>query len=390
MAEPAPRRLLFISNGHGEDSIAAAIIRRLPQGVAVDAYPTLGDGRAYDGVCTVVGPRARLASEGWRNVRGSVARDLAGGGLKTLLPGIRFARSLAGRYDRVVVVGDLVGVGLCWLAGLRNIVWLDVYRTGYGRLYSSPERWLIGRTVGIAFCRADRLAGQLRAAGLDARAAGNVMMDTVTYGDYDVAARRSRGAIVALLPGSRQFTAANFARQVAALRLIPAEVRPDVFLALAGGIDLDELAALADLSAVPHNSDDAVDAGTLTDGDLLIRVARGAAGNLMAAADVVLSQAGTATVQALGLGRPVLTFVAAEDRPSRVRDESALFGDARQVVSDDPAALAGALRHLLDDPAERARRGAIGRARIGPPGAIDAIVAAITAPQGAVRESASA
>ncbi len=110
----------------------------------------------------------------------------------------------------------------------------------------------------------------------------------------------------------------------------------------------------------------------------------------MAAADVVLSQAGTATVQALGLGRPVLTFVTAEDRPSRVRDENALFGEARETVPDDPAVLGAALRRLLDDPAERRRRSAIGRARIGPPGAIDAIVAAILGPQGAVRESASA
>ncbi len=46
---------------------------------------------------------------------------------------------------------------------------------------------------------------------------------------------------------------------------MPANSRPDVFLALAGGVDLDELAALADLTTAPPTSNDAADAGTLTD-----------------------------------------------------------------------------------------------------------------------------
>jgi hypothetical protein len=40
--------------------------------------------------------------------------------------------------------------------------------------------------------------------------------------------------------------------------------------------------------------------------------------------------------------------------------------------------MAKALRELLDDPAGRARRGAIGRARMGPPGAVDAIIEALS------------
>ena len=88
----APRKILFVSNGHGEDTIAAAIIRHLPSHLSAEAYPTLGAGRAFDGICPVVGPRARLPSEGWRNRRHSVAKDIAGGGLGTLLPGMKFFR----------------------------------------------------------------------------------------------------------------------------------------------------------------------------------------------------------------------------------------------------------------------------------------------------------
>ena len=74
-------KLLIISNGHGEDSIAAEIVRRLPKTIEVNAYPTLGDGRAYEGVCPIVGPRRHLPSEGHR-LRGSLIRDaLAGFGI---------------------------------------------------------------------------------------------------------------------------------------------------------------------------------------------------------------------------------------------------------------------------------------------------------------------
>ncbi|HVW93340.1 MAG TPA: hypothetical protein VHB74_12120 [Devosia sp.] len=380
MAEAQPlRRLLFISNGLGEDSIAAEIIRRLPAGLTVEAYPMLGQGLAFRNLCPVIGPRAQMASEGWRNVRFSLLRDLAGGALGTIAPSLAFLRGLRGRYDRIVVVGDMVGVIACFAAGLGGITYLDVYKTGFGRLYWPPESWLVGRTARTAFCRSDRLAAQLRAAGVDARAAGNVMMDTVTRGQYDAAARRTRASAVTLLPGSRQFTAESFSLQVAALRRLSPEARPDIFLAAAGSIALDEIAAAAGLHLLPPAGAEAGDAGTLTDGDLLIHAGRGVAGNLIDAADVVLSQAGTATVQALGLGKPVITFINPRDRQSRVRAENALFGEARLTVPPDAEIIAQRLAALLADPAQRARLGAIGRERIGPPGAIEAIVEALIA-----------
>ena len=58
--------LLIISNGIGEDSVGAELARRLPPSIRASAYPTLGSGAHYDGVCEIVGPRATLASAGSR------------------------------------------------------------------------------------------------------------------------------------------------------------------------------------------------------------------------------------------------------------------------------------------------------------------------------------
>jgi uncharacterized protein (TIGR03492 family) len=188
---------------------------------------------------------------------------------------------------------------------------------------------------------------------------------------------------VALLPGSRQFTTESFALQVEALSLVTPTKRPDVFLALAGTVALEELARAAHLTVRPPTTAETADGGTLVGDGLTVQVARGAAGNLIAGADLVMSQAGTATVQALGLGKPVVTFVNPRDRRSRVRHENALFGEARIVVEPHAERIAETLEHLLDNSPQRKRLGAIGRERIGGPGAIDEIVKAIVAQVGA-------
>ncbi|MHA6729348.1 hypothetical protein [Devosia sp. A369] len=377
-AASGPSRFLFISNGHGEDAIAAAVIAQLPNTVAVEAYPMIGAGNAYTGVCPIVGPRATLASEGWRNVKGSLRRDIATGGLGTVPPALGFLRKMVGKYDRVVVVGDMVGVLACYLTGHRGLYYLDVYKTGAARLYSSAERWTIKRACTTIFCRSDSLAQVLEQAGVDARSAGNVMMDTIPQGDYDANSRRSRPMAVTLLPGSRALTAESFALQVDALRTLPTELRPDVFLAVAGSINVDDLARKTGLKRTSMLSVEPGDLGELSDGDLTIHMARGGAmGNLLLASDVVLSQAGTATVQALGLGKPVITFINPRDRRSRFNDEQQLFGEARTVTTAEAPAIGAALHHLLENDDERRRLAGIGRQRIGGPGAIHAIIDAL-------------
>jgi uncharacterized protein (TIGR03492 family) len=372
------RRFLFISNGHGEDGIAAAVIRALPNAVVADAYPMIGQGSAYAETCHIVGPRATLASEGWRNVKGSIRRDVASGGLLTIPPALRFLADVRGKYDGVVVVGDMVGILAGLVTGHRDLFYLDVYKTGAARLYSRFERMAIARTCATVYCRAPNLAEMLVAEGVDARCAGNVMMDTIPSGVYDARSRRRFPVAVTLLPGSRALTAESFALQVDALRALPAELVPDIFLAIAGGIDIERLAQAARLRRTPLLTAEPGDLGQMTDGRLVIHMARGGVlGNLLEASDFVLSQAGTATVQALGSGRPAITFINPRDRRSRFRDEQNLFGEARIVCPAEPEAVSEAVRTLLLDGAERTRLSRIGRERIGGPGAIEEIVAAL-------------
>lgn len=364
---PAPTKLLVISNGIGEDSVGAELVRRLPSSIIAHAYPTLGTGAYYEGVCEIVGPRASLASAGSRVAKGTIAKDVRGGLLATVPPGLAFLHRVRNAYDRVLVIGDFIGVGGCFLTGIRNITYVDVYKTGYGRPYMAIERWVIGRTCRTVFNRHQSLADSLRADDVDARAVGNVMMDTIPRSGFDAKSLRSRPLAVTLLPGSREQTADNFALQVEAIRRLPEPLKPDVFLALADGIDPAGLATAAGLTWTGLNFT----------GDMVIHTARGALGDLVEASDVVLSQAGTATIQSLGLGRPVVTFVRDTDRSKRFTDENRLFGESRPLVAADAAELSAMLARLLGDDADRTRRATLGRERIGGPGAIDQIIASL-------------
>lgn len=363
-------KLLIISNGHGEDSIAAEIVRRLPKRIEIAAYPTLGDGRAYEGVAPIVGPRRKLPSEGHR-LRGSLIRDaFAGFGIG---PALGFMRGEAKKYDAVLVVGDMLGIVMCWWTRQRVRLYLDVYKSGYDNRYSPAELFILRRTADLVMTRDAILAEQLNAAKVPAKFVGNAIMDTVVQGPYDALRRRHHAKAIAVLPGSRVSLVDNFKVQVDALRRVPGIEGIDVFAVLAPPGDAADLEGISGLRLAPSMSRDG-DLGTLTDGRVTLHLSSGSLGAVLAASDVVLGQGGTANLQALGLGKPIVSFHAEGSTERRKARNQALAGDARLFVERDPEAMAAALAHLLADEADRLRRGAIGRERMGPPGAIAAII----------------
>lgn len=368
------RPLLFISNGHGEDSIAAQIIKGLPKGTLVQAYPMVGPGDAFAQLCPIVGPRAFMPSQGWRHTKGSGRRD-SGSILKSIGPGISFLKSQKNQNAAVVCVGDGVGPLLCMLAGLKIDIYLDVFKSGYAHRYTGFEKFVLARVANTIYCRDDILAKALADAGLNGQSHGNIMLDCVPYADYDMQTRRSAPLALTLLPGSRDTIAENLAVQLKAISMMPDDIQVDLFMALAGGVDPSELAKQLDMEYAAPKNDDGVDAGAFVGEGMKVYLSRGALGNLVEGSDVVLSQAGTATQQALGLGKPVITYNRADNRAKRMADEQALMGEARILCTPDPQVIADETAQLLRDQDERQRLGAIGQARLGGPGTMAAIVA---------------
>ena len=67
-SENISQKILFISNGHGEDlngSLIAQALRSLPSNFLVDSFPIVGEGKSYKNKqFTIVSPVQKMPSGG--------------------------------------------------------------------------------------------------------------------------------------------------------------------------------------------------------------------------------------------------------------------------------------------------------------------------------------
>jgi uncharacterized protein (TIGR03492 family) len=353
--------VLVVSSGTNADLIAAEIIRQLPATLKGEAYPITGDGRGFEGVCPVVGPRRGADRPASGSSFGKVLAAFGMGAAR------RFLRHDAKSYANIVVVGDASAMLLCWLSRVKARVYLEL---GNSSAPPSFAERLPLRTAKLVLTSDAQRADVLKAAGINARFAGNAVMDTLVTGAYDASARRRSAKALAILPAPRPALVDDFRTQLEALRRVPGIEGMDVFCVLARGGDAEDLRAATGLRLSRSAGLDG-DHGVLSDGRVAIQLSSGSPGAVIAASEVVLGQAEVASLQAAGMGKPVVTFAYGGD--------TTLAGDGILTVARDPVTLAAALSRLLYDDEDRIRRGTAGRERVGPPGAIPAIIAELNA-----------
>jgi tetraacyldisaccharide 4'-kinase len=351
--------VLFVSNGHGEASIAARIARevRVLAPLATEHLALVGE-RFAEPDFPDVGPQRAMPSGGlvaMGNVR-AFARDLGAGWLGLFASQLRFLSSVRGRYAAVVAVGDAYAAALVRRTGLRW-VFVGTAKSEYVAPYAPIERRIVSRAARI-FVRDAATAEALRRRGLRAEAPGNVIVDLLAeerrYG-WPSAVR------IALLPGSRERAYAD-AEQIAVIaeRVAARVPGTSAVISIAPSLDPARFAPL--LARHPT-------LGVWTAG----------IGGILAEATLAIGQAGTANEAAAASGVPVVALELSGDRRRgwyRMRQER-LLADAMLVAPGDPAAASEAIVALLNDPARLARMGAAGRERMGPAGGAAAIARAI-------------
>ncbi len=111
-------RLLLLSNGHGEDLSGALLGQVLKaQGHDVEALPLVGRGNPYsDATIPLVGRTREFSTGGlgYTTLRGRLTELVQGQVIYLLRRLLRLIR-IAGRYDLVVVIGDVIPVMAAWL-----------------------------------------------------------------------------------------------------------------------------------------------------------------------------------------------------------------------------------------------------------------------------------
>ncbi|MDP9017000.1 MAG: hypothetical protein M3N19_01600 [Candidatus Eremiobacteraeota bacterium] len=375
------KRLLFVSNGHGEEAIAGRIAADMSKrcDVQCDHLALVGD-FGHPSLMHQVGPRRSMPSGGliaMGNLR-NMWRDLKNGLVAHTIAQVRFLHSVRGRYDCAIAVGDTFALLMAKRSRARRTVFVGTAKSVYVAPYGKGERRILAGADAI-FVRDEHTAAHLRASGVAAEAPGNVIVDLFSERTQTVPAFAER---IAIFPGSRESAYADAVFLCAVLRDVAGR-RPGIgaTLSVAPGLDAARFASgcREDGWNVGPGASPEVPFVLSLGGRAIVTAWSGAPGAMLSGALVVLGQAGTANEAAAADGIPVVAFEPPGARQHgwyRMRQRG-LLGDAMLMISGNVADSARALERLLDDQAARDAMGAAGRERMGLPGGSAAIAAKI-------------
>ncbi len=364
------RSVLIISNGHGEDAVGMALAEALGPYASLTGYPLVGLGRAYRGT-PLLDPRRALPSGGFA-LRGGwqgLWADLRDGALRSWQEQRKTLRQQRGRHDLAIAIGDTYCLWMTASSG-APVVFIATAKSQRHDPHLWVERLLIRRLARAVFARDQLTADALAEAGIPARYVGNPLMDTITSGGESFP-RSGHRPIITLLPGSRADAYANVPLLLRLCEEVSRKVEVDFLCALAAGVDREKLDAAA------WQIGWTASAQFLRSGSIEIALTT-AFGDAVQAAAVVVGLAGTANEQAAGLGKPIVAFPGLNSQftPRFLALQQRLLGEALVGALGWREAATVTVR-LLRDPLERARRGEVGRARMGAPGALSKIATEI-------------
>ncbi|MDJ0617458.1 MAG: lipid-A-disaccharide synthase-related protein [Calothrix sp. MO_192.B10] len=430
----SPLQLLVLSNGHGEDVIAARILQALqssPNSPEIFALPIVGEGKKYQELhIPVIGSVRTMPSGGFIYMDGhQLMRDVRGGLLKLTWNQIKAIRHWVNTQKKshtpcaILAVGDIVPLLFAWMSG-ANYAFVGTAKSEYyvrdeagllqrhtkgarwenfsGSIYHPWERWLMTRRrcQGV-FPRDSLTTTILQKMSVPAFDLGNPMMDGLepTFPSQSFFSANAeweelaRPLVITLLPGSRPPEAYNnwetIAIAVSSLMadLREAELRQPysrnaLFLAaISPNLDLDKFCQT--LQCLGWRSQQQVelpvkinDNGALTfkQNNAYLVLTQNAYNDCLYLADLAIAMAGTATEQFVGLGKPAITI------PGEGPQFTPAFAEAQSrhlgrsiILVQRPEKVGQVVRSLFNNPDELHLISQNGVQRMGQPGAAQRI-----------------
>lgn len=388
------KKILFISNGHGEDTIAGKVIDCLkPAGdFQIFGWPMVGAGATYSARnIPVVGEKHLLPSCGFGTTSLKLfLADLRAGLISTYWRQMRSAWAMRGQYDLIVAVGDVVVIVAARLARApflfigcaKSSYYQPVYR------YTSMEKGMLRKHCRLTFPRDELTIKELDRAGVRQRYVGNPMMDGLE-GTGETFGLPAEKIVIGLLPGSRTEAEDNALHllRVAAATVETRAARPPLHFLYAVHPQFN-VAAVRERAAdvpgwtvalpAPEDAARGIDLRLRHTSGVEAWIIQRHLGDVLRRATLVVGLAGTANEQAVGLGKPLITFPApGVQGKNYVKMKMQFFGESALAVTPEPADVARAIATLLDDPEKQARMAAAGRERMGLPGASEAMAGEI-------------
>ena len=347
------QKVLFISNGHGEDLHAIQIVKALRQQqpkLEIGAMPIVGRGNAYRNLgIEIIGPTESLPSGGFINSdRLKILGDIQSGLLTLLWRQIQAIRTYGRDCVSVFAIGDVVVLLGAYLTGRPYSAFIVSSSAYYENRMKFPlltDLLLKSDRCQQIFTRDRYTAKMLNQQGYaKAMYVGFPAMDAleVTGKDLQLLAELPT---IALLPGSRLPEAANNLQLILDLAIATTPLFPD-------GIQF-RAAVTPNLFAPDEN--DKIHLQQLAeergweykDSGYLIHPQTGvtilcfcdAFADILQQCDLVVGMAGTAIEQAVGLGKPIIQFPGAGPQFTYAFAEAQmrLLGASVQTIGTQPA-----------------------------------------------------
>jgi uncharacterized protein (TIGR03492 family) len=396
-------KLLSLSNGHGEDVIAAKILQELQQqctATEIVALPIVGKGQAYrDLSIPIWGDVKTMPSGGFNQDAQQLWRDVQGGLLQLSIGQWQAVKSWAKTGGKILAVGDIVpllmarcsGAAYSFVGTAKSEYYLvdshqqplphrqNSLEARSGSIYFPWERWLMRHPNCQGVFPRDRITTEkLHQFQIPAWNLGNPMMDGLHRG------REVSGLLdseldlrVTLLPGSRPPEAyRNFGLLVAGLETMGDILGDRSIEAIAGitpSLDLTELQkSLHDWQFLGFGEW----GGTWQCHNIKLHLAVDQYAHCLAWGDVALAMAGTATEQFVGLGKPALVISGAGPQFTKLFAERQcdLLGES-VILVNNPKSVGLVIKDLMKDVNKLAGIASNGRLRMGAAGAAQRIAA---------------
>jgi uncharacterized protein (TIGR03492 family) len=384
----ASARILFISNGHGEDNHSSYIIqtlRQLSPGVDLAAMPIVGEGKAYRKLnIPIIGPTQNMPSGGFSYMnRFRLLKDIQSGLIGLTWQQLQAVRRYAPTCNLVMATGDTIGQSFAYLSGLPFVAFISCLSSLYeGTLSVGP---IIGNILKSPRCLTVFTRDRYTAEDLNRQGFSQAKFGGIPSLDYLIPTGKDLQLqpdipMLALLPGSRLPEAIqNFKLQlqlVLEIVKIMSLEKVQFRAALVSGV-MTQLDAIANSQGWQHQAGKLSyeDADTGLKAEILCY--NDAFNDIVHHTTLVLGMAGLAVDQAVALGKPVIqvpgqgpqfTYAFAEA-------QTRLLGISAQTIGKEAATLetlkqaAIAVNKTLEDQAYLQACVENGHNRFGPTGA---------------------
>ncbi len=354
------KKILFITNGHGEDIVAAHIIQALKlREIKMDVLPVVGNGDAFKELkVNVIGPVRALPSGGFgmRNYS-FLFRDIFAGLIGKVLSQIRLLRKKKYRYDLVIGIGDIVPVIYAVINGSRFIfigINKSEYYTRVAFNYTSLEKLLLKKYCSLTLARDQKTADVLQSQGIKAKFIGNPMMDGVRKirkSGYQKIGQNKKQKVIGFLPGTREDAYKNIDDfQMIAWRIKRLDYRIKFLMSFPSSLDRQKLARIIPMVDIPVSED---------------------FNEVLSSSDAVIGLSGTGNEQAAGAGLPVIAFPGrgAQYNFKFAAAQKELLGDALMLMPRNSQVIAHEAVSLLYSKKRLAAMSKAGKERMGRSGA---------------------